>query len=194
MAKDIKPMACLNHNIDSAIEAFSCLRQLAGPLEHAAELVRTCLAGGHKLLTAGNGGSFADAAHLATEFVCRFQDDRDPFPALLLGEAGTLTAVGNDYEFQDVFARQVKAFGRQGDVLVVISSSGRSENIRRALQVAKDCDLESIALLGGDGGFCAGLATVELIVPGQVTARIQEAQKLLYHTLCELVEPALTDS
>ena len=184
-------MKTLEANIDAAIETFQALRELGGELQIAADIVRNCLTHGHKLLTAGNGGSFADAAHLATEFVCRFDGDRAAFPAIALGEPSTMVAVGNDYEFADVFARQVQAFARAGDVLIVLSTSGNSENIRRALVSAKEKRLATIALLGRGGGFCAGLATVELIVPGEVTARIQEGHKLLYHTLCEMVEPAL---
>lgn len=184
-------MTVLHRNIEAAIKSLESLGQLDAALQQAAHLVQECLTTGHKLLTAGNGGSFADAAHLATEFVCRFDGDRDPYPAIALGEPGTLAAIGNDYDFQDVFARQVQAFARPGDVLIVISTSGQSENIRRALQSAKQRNVCSIALLGRDGGFCAGLATVDLIVPGNVTARIQEGQKLLCHTLCEMVEPAL---
>ena len=184
-------MSLLNQNIDAAIETFDGLRGLDAQIERAAELMRNCLTGGHKLLTAGNGGSFADAAHLATEFVCRFDGDRDPFPAIALGEPGALAAIGNDYDFQDVFARQVEAFGKPGDVLIVLSSSGKSENIRRALEAARQRDIDAISMLGRDGGFCAGLATVDLIVGGEVTARIQEGHKLLYHTLCQMVDPAL---
>ena len=169
------------------------LKPLGPALERGAEHVRRCLRSGNRLLAAGNGGSFADAAHFATEFVCRFQGDRRPFPAQVLGEPSALCAIGNDYDFADVFGRQVEAFGRPGDVLVVFSTSGRSENIRRALLAGTKQGLASIAFLGRDGGTCAGLASVELIVRTQSTARIQEAHKLLYHTLCELVEPSLKD-
>jgi len=102
-----------------------------------------------------------------------------------------MTAIGNDYSFAELFARQVKAFGSPGDLLVALSTSGKSENVRRALVQTKELRLKSIALLGRDGGFCRGLADVELIVPQEVTARIQEAHKVIIHLLCELVEPDL---
>ena len=102
-----------------------------------------------------------------------------------------MTAIGNDYSFAELFARQVKAFGSTGDLLVALSTSGKSENVRRALIQAKELRLKSITLLGRDGGFCRGLADVELLVPQEVTARIQEAHKVIIHLLCELVEPYL---
>ena len=102
-----------------------------------------------------------------------------------------MTAIGNDYSFAELFARQVKAFGLPDDLLIALSTSGKSENVRRALVQAKELGLKSITLLGRDGGFCRGLADVELIVPQEVTARIQEAHKVIIHLLCELVEPDL---
>ena len=102
-----------------------------------------------------------------------------------------MTAIGNDYSFAELFAKQVRAFGSPGDLLVALTTSGKSENIKRALVQAKELGLKSIALLGRDGGFCRGLADVELLIPVQVTARIQEAHKVVIHLLCELVEPDL---
>jgi D-sedoheptulose 7-phosphate isomerase len=132
---------------------------------------------------------------MSTEFVCRFMTDRRPFPAICLNaHGGDLTAIGNDYAFTQVFQRQVYAFGKPGDVLLAITTTGNSENIRLAIAAANDIGMTSIALLGRDGGACRGLATVELLVPGDVTARIQEAQKLLIHTICESVEPRLADA
>lgn len=186
------PDNLLSQNIAAAAEQFRRLEALRGPLEAAVELVLECLTSGHKLLTCGNGGSASDAAHIATEFVCRYQDDRRPYPAICLTDAGsTLTAIGNDYAFQDVFSRQVRAFGRPGDVLIGISTSGNSPNIRAAIDAARAVGVKSIALLGKTGGSTKGIADIDLLVPGDVTARIQEAHKLLYHTLCEMVERKL---
>ena len=143
-------------------------------------------------MACGNGGSAADASHLTTEFVCRFNKDRRPYPAIsLTTHGGDLTAIGNDYSFEDLFARQVQAFGCPGDVLAAFTTSGDSENVRRALVVAKDQKMKSIAFLGRNGGKCAGLADVELIVTSNVTARIQEGHKFLLHTICEIVEERL---
>ena len=185
-------MSLLQQNIAGAVRAFQALAELQPQLDRAAAMVSQCLTSGHKLLLCGNGGSAADAAHLATEFVCRYQHDRRPYPAIAFSDAGsTLAAIGNDYHFDQVFARQVHAFGQAGDVLIVLSTSGKSRNIRLALDEAKRRNIASIALLGRDGGECRKLATVDLIVKDDVTARIQEAHKLLYHTLCEMVEKEL---
>jgi len=182
----------LQTNIDRAVDVLQSLADLAEPLTEAADLMRRCLTGGHKVLTCGNGGSAADAAHLATEIACRFVDDRPPYPAICLSDAAaTVTATSNDYGYDDVFARQVWAFGKPGDVLVAFSTSGKSPSITAALKKARAMRLESVAFLGRDGGDAKGLATVELIVPCDVTVRIQEAHELLYHTLCEMIEPDL---
>ena len=176
-------------------ETASTLKLLAAfepPLTRAAEMILHCLKSGHKLLLCGNGGSASDATHLATEFACRFRDDRRPYPALSLTANGELmTAIGNDYSFDEVFARQVWAFGRKGDVLIALSTSGKSKNVLRALEESRRLGLESISFLGRDGGFTKGVATLDLIAPGANTARIQEAHKLLYHVLCEMVEEQL---
>jgi D-sedoheptulose 7-phosphate isomerase len=155
-------------------------------------MIAAALLSGHKVLACGNGGSAADASHLTTEFVSRFDRDRRAYPAIsLAAHGGDLTAIGNDYSFADLFARQVQAYGRPDDVLVVFTTSGRSENIFRALGTAKDLSVKTIAFLGRDGGKCAGLADVELQVGGKITARIQEGHKFLLHTICELVEEQL---
>jgi phosphoheptose isomerase len=168
------------------------LRGLEEKITQAAALVQACLLGGGKLLACGNGGSAADVSDFTTEYVCRFSGDRPAFPAINLTPDGSLlTATGNDYGFENIFARQVSAFGKPGDLLIAVSTSGHSKNILRALEEAGRLQLKSIALLGKDGGSAKGMATVELIVANQVTARIQEAHKFLFHVICELVEPAL---
>ena len=185
-------MSLLQNAISEAVSIFQTLDGFEPRMEEAAGIIGESLVKGHKLLVCGNGGSASDAAHFATEFVCRFMGERRPYPAICLSaEGGLLTAVGNDYHFEELFARQVWAFGNPGDVLVVLSTSGKSRNVLRALEEANRKRIRSIAFLGKDGGFTAGLATVEFIVPGSSTARIQEAQKLLYHVLCEMVEGML---
>lgn len=179
-------------SLQEALETFESIRNLDEPLTKAAETVLQCLTNGGKLLLCGNGGSAADSAHIATEFTCRFKEDRRPYPAIALNvDGGLLTAIGNDYAFQDIFSRQVQAFGRPGDVLIAISSSGKSRNILSAIEEARRQKMKTIVLLGKGGGFTAGAGEIELIVPGTVTARIQEAQKFLLHVLCELVEAQL---
>lgn len=180
------------NSLAAAKEVFDALDSLEGPLTRLAESVLEALASGHKLMLCGNGGSASDAAHIAAEFVCRFSGDRRPYPALALGvDGGLLTAIGNDYDFQDAFARQVHAFGQQGDVLIGISSSGKSRNVLSAIEEAKRRGMTTAALLGRDGGFTKGAADIQIIVPGTSTARIQEAQKFLLHVMCEIVEEKL---
>jgi phosphoheptose isomerase len=185
-------MSQLSRTIEDAIATLRSLSALEAPLSRAAELLLHCLTSGKKILVCGNGGSASDATHLATEFLCRFQGDRRPYPALSLTANGEfMTAVCNDYHADEIFARQVWGLAEKGDVLIVITTSGKSKNVVRALEEAKKKNIESIAFLGRDGGFTKGLATVDLIVPGSVTARIQEGQKVLYHALCEIVEEKL---
>jgi phosphoheptose isomerase len=186
-AKDL-----LQRNIDELCVLLAQTAVLGPQVAAAANGLAAALLRGGKLLACGNGGSAADASHLTTEFVCRFNKYRRPYPAISLAmHGGDLTAIGNDYDFNDIFARQIEAFGNSGDVLVAFSTSGRSENVRRALVTAKRLGLLTISLLGKDGGNCAGLAEVELLVRGATTARIQEAHQLLLHSICELVEEQL---
>ena len=185
-------MSPLSRALSESAEILKALPALEEPLTRAAGLVQRCLTSGHKVLVCGNGGSASDATHLATEFACRFVEDRRPYPALSLTADGELmTAVGNDYSFDELFARQVWAFGKPGDVLIALTTSGKSRNVLRALEEARRLGLESICFLGRDGGFTKGVATIDLPAPGPNTARIQEAHKLLYHVLCELVEAGL---
>lgn len=182
-------MSIFQNAARDALATIQSLLSLQPTLERAAEIVGKCLTGGGKLLVCGNGGSAADGADFSTEFTCRFVTDRQPYPALNLAACGSvLTATGNDYGFDEVFARQVRAFGRKGDVLVALTTSGNSKNILSAIAAAQIAGLHSIALLGRDGGRARGLAEVELIVPTPVTARIQEGHKFLLHVLCEMVE------
>ncbi len=185
----------MTHFQSSLKNAIETLQGAAGHeprLLEAASLLEKAFLAGHKLLICGNGGSASDAAHISTEFVCRFKDDRRPYPALALNaDAGLLTAVSNDYAYQDAFARQVLAFGKKGDVLIVISTSGKSRNLLDAIEQARRSGVHTIALLGRQGGFTKGAADIEIIVEGPDTARIQEAQKFLLHVLCELLEERL---
>lgn len=185
-------MTFLGQAIRDAVETFERLQELQEPLDRAAQLVGDCLLAGGKLLVCGNGGSAADGADFATEFACRFVSDRQPFPAINLAACSSLiTATANDYGVEQLFSRPVQAFARPGDVLIALTTSGNSANIIAALQEAERIGLSTIALLGRDGGKARGLATVELIVPSQITARIQEGHKFLLHVLCETVEGKL---
>ena len=141
-----------------------------------------------KVLVAGNGGSASDAMHLAEELVARFQKNRRALAAIALCDPTVLTCAANDFGFDEVFSRQVEAFGNAGDVLIVFSTSGNSPNIIRAIDAGKRQGLVTAAFLGRDGGRAKGLCDIELIVPAQLSHRIQEGHKILYHSLCEWVD------
>ncbi|HEV2208732.1 MAG TPA: SIS domain-containing protein [Verrucomicrobiae bacterium] len=185
-------MTLLQQNIEDSIATLRALAPLEKPLNRAARLVLDCLTSGHKLLICGNGGSASDATHLATEFLCRYREDRRPYPAISLTANGEfMTAVCNDYNAEEIFARQVWGLGQPGDVLIAFTTSGKSRNVLRALEEAAQRKLKSICFLGRDGGYTKGLASLDLLAPGNNTARIQEAHKLLFHVLCETVEKDL---
>lgn len=192
MSKSTKAVTLFSHSLHDAIETFQALDALEPQITTAADTVLDCLKAGGKLLFCGNGGSAADTAHIATEFTCRFQGDRRPYPGIALSaDGGLLTAIGNDYAFQDIFSRQVRAYGRKGDILIALTTSGKSRNVLSAIEEARRLEMKTIVFLGKGGGFTKGAADIEILVPGTVTARIQEAQKFLLHVLCELVEPGL---
>ena len=178
--------------LKSSADTILGLSALEKPFLAACDLVSKSFATGGKLLACGNGGSAADSAHLTAEFTGRFIRDRRPYPAMCLAaEASLLTAVSNDYGYDAVFARQIHAFGRRGDVLIALTTSGNSANILAALEVARELGVSTITLLGRDGGKARGRADVELLVAHDLTARIQEAHKVLIHALCERVESLL---
>jgi phosphoheptose isomerase len=185
----------LKSAVAAAREMLQSLPDLAAQVESATDLIEQCLRAGNKLLVCGNGGSASDAAHFATELVVRFTKDRAAYPAIALaGDGGLLTAAGNDYGFDEIFARQVAAYGKENDLLICLTTSGKSKNVVRALEEAKTRKLKTVALLGRDGGSTIGLAEVDLLVRGDSTARIQEAHKLLLHVLCEALESRLAQN
>ena len=182
----------LDKAINGSIETLQSLKKLQSEVARAADLIADCLTKGNKLLVCGNGGSASDCAHFATELVCRFAKDRPAYPAICLtGDGGLLTAAGNDYGFEEIFARQVAAFGVPGDLLICLTTSGKSKNVLRALEEARSRKLKTIAFLGRDGGSTIGIADVDLLVRNGSTARIQEAHEVLLHVLCETVESRL---
>ncbi|MBI5378582.1 MAG: D-sedoheptulose 7-phosphate isomerase [Nitrospirae bacterium] len=160
-------------------------------LEVASLLVQAFQRGG-KVLLFGNGGSATDASHIAGEFVNRFLIDRPGLPAIALTtDPAVLTSISNDSSFQEVFARQIKTLGREGDVAVGISTSGNSHNILRGIEAARDKRLRTVGFTGGNGGKLATMAEFTFIVPSQSVPRIQEAHITLGHTLCQLVDETL---
>jgi phosphoheptose isomerase len=184
----------LKNAVTAAKETFESLLDLESQVATAADVIGECFRAGNKLLMCGNGGSAADASHFATELVVRFTKDRHALPAIsLASDTGILTAAGNDYGFDKIFARQVAAFGQAGDVLICFTTSGNSKNVLLALEEAKARKLKTIAFLGRDGGSTLGIADIDLLVKEESTARIQEAHQLLIHVLCEIIEARLED-
>ena len=169
------------------------LSAILADIEGAAEVLLEVAKGSGKLLVCGNGGSAADAEHLAGEWVCRYKDDRIPLPAISLVNTPPLTAIGNDYGFEHIFSRQVRALGVSGDVLVAITTSGKSPNILRAIEEAKKRGLRVIALTGAKGRDLEKICDVAVVVPSDETARIQEMHELIYHAWCEYVDAGLTN-
>jgi len=182
----------LNRTINDSVGTLRSLKDVEPQLSRAADLIDQCLRTGNKLLLCGNGGSAADASHFATELVVRFANDRTALPAICLAsDSGILTAAANDYGFDEIFARQVAAFAQPGDVLICLTTSGKSKNLIRALEEAKARKLKTIAFLGRDGGSTIGIADLDLLIKSDSTARVQEAHQLLLHVLCEVIESRL---
>jgi D-sedoheptulose 7-phosphate isomerase len=158
----------------------------------AAEVILKCLKEGHKLLIAGNGGSMADALHFEAELVGRYKKNRKPVPALALAKGlSTVTAIGNDYDFNQIFCREVEAYGEEGDILFSISTSGKSVNLIEAINKARRLGLKTISLLGKDGGEIKRISGISLVVPATETNTIQEVHEHLIHTLSGLIEEAI---
>ena len=163
-------------------------KDLNNTLEKLSEKCLEALLSGGKIIFAGNGGSFADAQHLAAEFVSRFMIDRNPLPAIALGtNSSIMTAVGNDYGFQEVFSREIEVIGNQNDVFIPITTSGNSKNVLNAVDVALRNSIYTIGFTGQNGGLLSEKCET-LNVPTNVTARIQECHILLGHVLCQIVE------
>lgn len=165
---------------------------LTGGVAAVAEALADCLARGGKLVLCGNGGSASDALHFAGEIVGRFQKERAAWPAVVLNaDVATMTAIANDYSYDDVFARQAQAHVTEKDLFLGVSTSGNSENVYRAMLVAGEKGAKTAALLGKDGGKIAGLADLPLVIPCNTTARVQECHIMLIHIICEIVEGCL---
>ena len=179
-------------HLDAAHEVLTTLRPA---IEAVAAGMAERIRQGGKVLLCGNGGSAADAQHFAAELVNRFQRERRPYAALALTtDSSVLTSIGNDYDFSQVFSKQVEALGRPGDVLLAISTSGNAANVCRAAEAAKAAGLWTVALCGGKGGALAGLADEVLCVASSgVTARIQEGHAMIVHALCQLIEEMLAE-
>lgn len=179
-------------NILQHQQLFSRLSELDQAVTRASLLIANGLSAGGKLIICGNGGSAADSQHIAAEFTGRFIKDRRPIAAIsLTTDTSALTCIGNDYSFNEVFSRQVLAIGRPGDILLAITTSGNSANVIAAIEAAKNIGIQSIGLLGRDGGKARHICDHSIVVPSDVTARTQEAHILIGHTICGMVEKEL---
>lgn len=168
------------------------VHEQADRIVRVARLIARALREGHKVLLFGNGGSSTDASHIAAEFVGRYHRDRAPLPAIALAtDMAALTCIANDYAYDEIFARQIRAHGQKGDIAVAISTSGNSPNVLKGVEAAREGGLVTIGWTGGNGGKLAGLVDHCFVVPSTVTARIQESHITLGHVLCELIEEEL---
>lgn len=183
------------HFKESAELKLNAAEVLAGPINQAIELMFTALSNGNKILACGNGGSAADSQHFSAELVGRFERERLPLPAIALTtDTSILTAVGNDYSYDEIFSKQVQALGQPGDILLGFSTSGNSKNVLKAIEVALERDMHVVALTGKGGGLIGESLTdndVHICVPHSRTARIQEVHLVTLHAICDGIDVAL---
>jgi phosphoheptose isomerase len=189
----------IKHNFNDSIQTkITSADTLINPIAQAGELMVQCVLNNHKILSCGNGGSAADAQHFSAEMLNRFEVERPGLPAIALTtDASTVTSIANDYSFNEIFAKQIKALGQAEDVLLAISTSGHSKNILDAVQAAHMRDMRVVALTGHDGGEMANVLTaqdIEIRVPADSTARIQETHLLIIHCLCDMIDRQLFET
>ena len=189
MAQEPSLASILRGRLEQARAAANALEARALHVHAVMDAVRTTLSSGGTLFTCGNGGSAAEALHLAEELTGRYRSNRRPLRSICLcADPTALTCIANDFGFEQVFARPLAALGRPGDALVVFSTSGRSANLVAALNAARGCGMRTIGLLGGDGGACLSLCDVAVTVSGVDGAAVQEAHQMVMHAICESLE------
>lgn len=180
------------HFSDSAQVKLKAMEVLAGPLAETGQLMANCLRSGGKILACGNGGSAGDAQHFSAEMLNRFEMERAPLAAVALTtDSSTLTSIANDYHYDEIFSKQVSGLGREGDVLLAISTSGNSPNVLRAIEAAHERNMKVVALTGKKGGKLTGLlrdGDINLCVPSDSTARIQEVHLICLHCICDAID------
>lgn len=182
-------MHTFDEALTSHLSTFERLRPLQPQLAMMATMLSNCLRSGGKILLCGNGGSAADCQHIAAELTGRLRAERRPLAALALTtDTSAITCISNDYSFDQVFSRQIRALGKPGDCLIGISTSGNSANVIAAFHAAQEMNITRLGLLGRDGGLLRDLCNLSIIVPSDDTARIQEAHIFLAHTLCAEIE------
>jgi D-sedoheptulose 7-phosphate isomerase len=181
-----------NHFTESAQVKLKAMEVLCAPLCEAGQLMAACLKGGGKILACGNGGSAGDAQHFSAELLNRFEMERPPLAAVALTtDSSTITSIANDYDYEQVFSKQVSGLGREGDVLLAISTSGNSPNVLRAIEAAHERKMRVVALTGKQGGKITGLlrdGDINLCVPADNTARIQEVHLICLHCMCDAID------
>jgi len=177
---------------DSAQVKIKFVRENADKIIEVVQLIAQAFREGKKVILFGNGGSAMDASHIAAEFVNRFLMERPPLPAIALNtDAAVITSISNDYDFSQVYSKQLSALGHEGDIVIGISTSGNSANVLKAIETAKKNGMKTVVLTGGSGGKMAGMADYAFIVPTKVTPRIQETHITLGHTICQMVDEEL---
>lgn len=183
------------HFLDSIATKQQAVEVLVDPIHDAGELMVAALINGKKILCCGNGGSAGDAQHFSAELLNRFEQERPPLPAIAITtDSSTLTAIGNDYSYDEIFSKQVTALGQEGDILLAISTSGNSANVIKAIAAAHERGMDIVVMSGKDGGKITALLTdkdIEIRVPSDRTARIQEVHLLIIHCLCDFIDTTL---
>jgi len=184
----------INHELDDHIKVAQQTKKLIDVINQAAKICIQSIQTGHKMLIFGNGGSAADAQHIAAELVGRYKTERKGLPAIALTtDTSALTAIGNDYGYQNLFKRQIEALASPDDVVIGISTSGNSDNVNSALKLANDLGCRTLGLSGRDGGKMNMACEINIVVPAEDTPRIQEMHIFIGHTLCHLIEQSLTE-
>ena len=189
MSKKVNQISSVEKIIKNSAKVISSLEKQADAICTITDAVVKCLKAGGKIMTAGNGGSAAEALHMAEELVGRYRKNRKSLPAICLaGDPTALTCIGNDYGYDNVFSRQVEGLGCKGDLLILFTTSGKSRNIIKAIKTARSKKLKTVCLLGKDGGSAKGKADYQLIVSSNATEHIQEAHQVILHIILEAVE------
>ena len=186
----------IKNNFTESIQTQIAASELLGPsIEHAGMMMVQCLLGGNKIISCGNGGSAGHAQHFCAQLLNKYETERPSLPAISLNsDISTITSIANDYQYDEVFSKQIRALGHNGDVLLAISTSGNSRNVIKAIESAVSRDMPIIALTGVDGGDISGLLgvnDVEIRVPSARTSRIQEVNLVVLHSLCEIIDTTL---